>query len=149
ICLVDARLPSEEQRSGVLIKRRLTHAVKSPFRRGYQHGVQQSVNAVLAEQYDGLHCHDYHMLTIGALAKQVRPTPLVYDAHEYLAGWPFYSDSRTFSSRLKGRLVWEFEVWKEARNIRSTDRIVTISAGIAEAMRRRFHLQDLPLVVRN
>jgi glycosyltransferase involved in cell wall biosynthesis len=149
ICMMGAGFPSADERAGMLIKRCFHPAIKSPFRMGYVRAIENSVTSVLAEEYDALHCHDYHMLTIGARAKERRSKPLVYDAHEYLAGWPFYRDSPGRMNRFKGRLVWQYELWAERKNIRSADYVVTISRALSQAMSRRFQLPEPPLVIRN
>ena len=42
------------------------------------------------ENFDIIHCHDYHMLFVGTEVKKLAPAvKLIYDAHEYLRGWPF------------------------------------------------------------
>jgi glycosyltransferase involved in cell wall biosynthesis len=142
-------LSSEAMHCGIAVKRRFPAEIKSPFRLGYGDALEQSVTAVLSEEYDVLHCHDYHMLTIGTLAKARRTKPLVYDAHEYLSGWPFYRDSKGLANRLKGRLVWHYEKWAEGKNIHDADRTVTVSQALSDAMTRRFSLRVPPLVVRN
>jgi len=149
ICMVGDGLPLDEVRSGIPIKRRFPADIKSPFRLSYSSALEGSVAAVLAEEYDALHCHDYHMLTVGALAKARREKPLIYDAHEYLAGWPFYRDSPAFTNRLKGCLVWHYEVWAEKTNVPFADRVITVSHALSSAMTRRFNLAIPPVVVRN
>ena len=149
IGMIGEGLPSEVTRSGIGVKRRFPAGIRSPFRLGYADALEQSVTAVLAEDYDALHCHDYHMLTIGALAKSRLSKPLIYDAHEYLAGWPFYEDSPGRANRFKGRLVWHYALWAEKKHIMKADRVVTVSQAFSNAMVRRFGLLKPPVVLRN
>ena len=149
VCMLQEGLPREEERSGIPIKRRFPQDIKSPLRRGYSRALEHSVGSVLAEDYDAIHCHDYQMLAIGARAKAHRPKPLIYDAHEYLAGWPFYRDSSGWANRLKGWLVWRYEIRAEKRHIRTADGVVTVSQALSAAMTRRFNLKLPPVVIRN
>ncbi|MBX7131447.1 MAG: glycosyltransferase [Fimbriimonadaceae bacterium] len=149
ICMTGEGLPSKDERLGIPIKRCFPAEIRAPFRSTFLSAVHASVNAVLIEEYDALHCHDYHMLALGARAKAKRPRPLIYDAHEYLAGWPFYRDSPRLANRVKGWLVWHYEMVAERRNVSSADRVVTISQGLSDAMTRRFRLPTAPVVIRN
>jgi glycosyltransferase involved in cell wall biosynthesis len=149
MCVTDPSLPTEDERAGITIKRRFSIEIKSPFRKGYKQVVDDAVTAILAEDYDALHCHDYHMLHLGTLAKAKLPKPLIYDAHEYLTGWPFYKDSVGFINRFKGRLVWRHEINNERKNLGQVDHVVTVSQAISDAMTECFKMKVPPMVVRN
>jgi glycogen synthase len=145
----DPSLPAAEERDGYRIARALDPAIRSPFRPTYRPSLGRCTARVLSEDFEVLHCHDYLTLQIGARVKRAGGRTLVYDAHEFLPGWPFYRDSARLSARIKGRVVWGHEVRGERRNIRYADVCVTVSDAISRAMRARYDLPRAPLVVRN
>jgi glycogen synthase len=93
---------------------------------------------------DLIHAHDYRMLGVGARAKiragaKGRPIKLVWDAHEYLPG--LKPPSR--ATWLPAHCGYELEYSRYA------DAVVTVSAPIAELLRVRHRLPELPSVVLN
>ena len=93
---------------------------------------------------DLIHAHDYRMLGVGARAKiraraKGRPVKLVWDAHEYLPG--LKPPSR--ATWLPAHCGYELEYSRYA------DAVVTVSAPIAELLRARHRLPELPSVVLN
>jgi glycosyltransferase involved in cell wall biosynthesis len=82
------------------------------------------------------HCNDYNTIWVGAAAKLVLGSRLVYDSHELWAD---------------RNLRPEWRPWllaSEAVLVRSADRVLATSPGHANAMSSRYRLQT-PLVVRN
>jgi len=93
-----------------------------------------------------IHAHDMHMLGVAAVAaaraaERGRPVPWVYDAHEWVPGL----------SRYGGRTRRLISAWTdfESDYIRLADRVVTVSAPLAEALQERHSLPRTPDVVRN
>lgn len=149
MCLIHEELPSEDERNGIRILRRFPDEIKSPFRKTYQNIMAHCIDSILLETYDALHCHDYMMLDLGIRVKQRRTTTVIYDAHEYLAGWPFYKDTPSFSGRIKGKIVWKFRVKEEKKNIPKSDYVVTVSQAISDVLKNKHGLQSAPIIVRN
>lgn len=95
-------------------------------------------------QPDIVHAHDVDTLAIGARAKvraarAGRTVKLVYDAHEYVAGWYMPTDP-AFSRVMAAQ---------ERKHIHLADAVVTVSTPIAELLRDAYGLADLPAVVQN
>jgi glycosyltransferase involved in cell wall biosynthesis/SAM-dependent methyltransferase len=96
------------------------------------------VRALAAERPDVIHAHDAAMLLPGLLGRRLTGALLVYDSHELATGVP-YRDRR----------------W--AAFVRAIERlalprcaaVITVSDGIAEALRGRYALPATPAVVRN
>lgn len=101
----------------------------------------------LIERCDVIHAHD-----LGPVAASIRladawarrnpdqPRPrVVYDAHEY------YVEQTTKWTWLE-KFLWRLHA---QRWIRRADRVITVSDGIAEAMKRRYRLRELPVVLFN
>jgi glycosyltransferase involved in cell wall biosynthesis len=101
--------------------------------------------AVDALRPDLIHAHDFRMIGVGARAarrarERGRPARLVWDAHEFLPGIaPRRNHAR----------------WKPAHEayVREyapcADAVVTVSAELAELLRREHHLAEPPTVVLN
>lgn len=107
--------------------------------------------AILAVQPDVLHCHDQSMLHLGALIKQKHPSLfLLYDSHELFHAWPLnlskQGDTMLF---LKSWMVRHYQVFREKRNARYIDRLITVNQSLADNLRHYFRLRSDPVVLRN
>ncbi|MFC4147843.1 glycosyltransferase [Micromonospora mangrovi] len=94
---------------------------------------------------DLIHAHDFRMLGVGARAKiraaaQGRRVALVWDAHEFLPGLRPWRDHARW---LPAHRAHEREYAPHA------DAVVTVSADLAELLRREHRLPELPSVVLN
>ncbi|HEY6794018.1 MAG TPA: glycosyltransferase family 4 protein, partial [Kineosporiaceae bacterium] len=93
---------------------------------------------------DVVHAHDVHLL--GVVARAVararsagRDVAWLYDAHEWVPGL----------SRCGGRTARVIAAWAglEGRFIGQADAVLTVSPPLAEALRDRYRLPELPAVV--
>jgi glycosyltransferase involved in cell wall biosynthesis len=94
---------------------------------------------------DLIHAHDFRMIGVGARAAMRgraggRRVKLVWDAHEYLPG---ISPRRNHARWLPAHEAYVREYAPYA------DAIVTVSAELAELLRREHHLAKSPVVVLN
>jgi glycosyltransferase involved in cell wall biosynthesis len=87
---------------------------------------------------DAVHAHDVAMLGPGAVGARLTGARLVYDSHEYAVGVPY-------RERLWAWLVSALERVLIGR----ADAVIAVSDGIAERLRERYGLAELPAVVRN
>jgi glycosyltransferase involved in cell wall biosynthesis len=87
---------------------------------------------------DAVHAHDVAMLGPGVVGAWLTRARLVYDSHEYAVGVPY-------RERLWAWLVRTLERGLIGR----ADAVITVSDGIAERLRERYGLAELPAVVRN
>ena len=87
---------------------------------------------------EAVHAHDVAMLAPGVAGARLTGARLVYDSHEYAVGVPY-------RERLWAWLVSTLE----RVLIRRADVVITVSDGIAERLRERYGLAELPTVVRN
>jgi len=150
LALTSANDSPTEQRDGIHIVRCIDPEIKSPFHRGFKEHIAHAVDALAQQKPDAVHCHDYHMLRIGATFKAAHTNiPLVYDAHEYLEQWPFYKDSPTLMARIKGYWVWRHEKKAERKHTQLVDQLVTVSSGIARQFTNWKLLPTEPIVIRN
>ncbi|MDP7448879.1 MAG: glycosyltransferase family 4 protein [Candidatus Latescibacteria bacterium] len=110
------------------------------LRFSYPHFWRLAARQALATAADVFHAHDLDALWPAARAARRLAVPLVYDSHE------LFSRQSSLVNRPLIRGFWEF--W-ERRLLRTVDRVLTVSDAIAEDLRRRYNLTDLPAVVRN
>ncbi|MDR2380361.1 MAG: glycosyltransferase [Bifidobacteriaceae bacterium] len=92
---------------------------------------------------DLLHVHDLAQLPTGVHAKlrlagRGKTVPLIYDAHEYIAGW-----------MVQHEYVHTAYTSAEREAIKHVDGVVTVSEPIAEAMQTELGLPVRPTVVLN
>ena len=146
----DPSLPVEEETAFYRVIRRMNTGFKAPYRKVYKAKNEETIALILGLSFEVLHCHDYHMLILGAAVKQRLPgIMLLYDAHEYLRGAPAYQESKGLANKVKAFIVWRRALRDELKAIQAADKIVTITNGIAAKMRDDFRLATAPVVVRN
>jgi len=149
-CEMNAELPLEEERNGIKIVRKIDPILYAPLKKGYKTALGTIADEIAKEKVSFLHCHDFHMLTIGSeVKKRNNSIQLIYDAHEYLKGWPFYQTSINWKNRMKGWVVWNYLKSLEKKNIASADAVVTVTTGIAERLKNNNRLAVLPTVLGN
>jgi len=142
--------PEKEVKNGYTIIRDIQLSIDHPFSKAYKVFRKNFVDKMVAESFDILHCHDFKMIILGALIKRKRPNlKLVYDAHEFLPGWPLYEELKGWQNRLKGLLVWKRFVRHERRAIRACDAIITVGPALALEMKKEYGLKQEPAVLRN
>lgn len=150
LCTAEKGLAVKEIRNGYVIHRIIGADFNSPLSSGYREFIKKLVNTIGEFDFNVLHCHDFHMLIIGAEVKKMYPDiMLVYDAHEYLVGWPYYKTSTSWLNRMKGKIVWNYLIYKERKSIQFTDAVITISKGIAERLQQNNRLKTLPTILGN
>ncbi|HAP00606.1 MAG TPA: hypothetical protein DCQ93_01660 [Bacteroidetes bacterium] len=103
------------------------------------------------KSFDILHCHDQLMLYIGSKVKKLRPeTLLVYDSHELFHSWPInYSSRANPWVKLKSDVVRKVEVSREKNSARKIDHLITVSKSIGDDLKKYFHLNNEPKIIRN
>lgn len=145
-----ADLPAEETRGGMKVRRRLEPLFKSPLRRHYRENVAAVATEIASTDIAAVHCHDYQMLPYGAAAKRARPgLKLVYDAHEYLPGWPLHQTSVGLLNRMKGYLTWKEALRREREGARLADAMIVVSEPVAALYEKTLGLARPPTVVSN
>jgi glycosyltransferase involved in cell wall biosynthesis len=104
----------------------------------------ETFDDVLDDLRPGLvHAHDVDTLGLGARIKrraeeQGRAVKLIYDAHEYVAG----------VERLDA--TWRLAMLvEESNHIGLADGVITVIEPLAERLRQRYGLSELPVVVKN
>ncbi len=143
-------LPEKEMRNGYTIVRDISPSIDHPFSATYTTFVKKFVSQLAGEQMDVLHCHDYKMIVLGAQIITLQPrVKLIYDAHEFLPGWPMYQELRGLSNKLKGYVVWKMAVLQEAKAIQKANQVITVGPALAIEMQKEYGLTSTPLVVRN
>lgn len=135
-------LPRYEHKQNFTVQRlaRLDRGQKTRFIRKLmaylQYGLQ---SALLAKNFDVIHCHDLNTLPIGVCAKLLSRgrSKLVYDAHEYEINHGF-NDS-AFKIRC--------QYWLEKSLIRFADTVITVSNSIANEYARLYQIPKPYLVL--
>lgn len=144
-------LPAEEVLArGVHVRRVFSNFFLQPLRPAYRQELQAAAKRVAQFEADIVHCHDFYMLEIGVQAKRIRPQiKLIYDAHEYLQGWPFYKYTHSLAGRLKGWVNYRYLLHRQRHNIKYADHVITTTEAIAISMMHDHKLKTLPLVIAN
>lgn len=150
LCTIDNTLAAEEEKDGILIHRKIPYNFISPYGEKYKDFISNMISLIGMYKYDILHCHDFHMLSLGSEIKKINPKiKLIYDAHEYLVGWPYYLSSPKWFNRIKGKLVWKRFVENENKSISNCDNIITVTDSIAKKLKSNNKLSIKPTVIGN
>jgi glycosyltransferase involved in cell wall biosynthesis len=150
LATADAHLPEIELRDGYAIHRKIQHQFTKPFGKEYRSFVGKTVSIICSYDFEILHCHDFYMLDLGVYVKQKKTDiRLIYDAHEFLIGWPFYLDNKGWWNKLKGFIVWRKLILNEKKGIKAADNMLTITDSIANEFQRRYRLTQKPFVIGN
>lgn len=146
----DHKLPNTESRNGFRIHRAIGTDFITPFGEKHKLFLKESVQTICSFEFDFLHCHDFYMLKIGALVKVVKPEiKLIYDAHEYLKGWPFYQTNKGIINKLKGYIVWRKLIMDEKKAMNNTDLVITITPSLSKKFKSDHKLEFDPIVIGN
>lgn len=109
------------------------------LRRLYPDFWRRAFPLLLAARPDAYHAHDLDVLWPAARAAKRLDRPLVYDSHE------FWIEQSSLVDRPLMRALWSA---LERRLIGRVDRVITVSASIAQDLEARYGLEDV-LVLRN
>jgi len=119
---------------------RLTRTVRIPLRVALLFLFNLEVIALcLFRRSDVYHCHDAYPLLAAWVLKRLHGSRLLYDAHELFA-------SRNVESRF-GAILNRLATVYERMFIRAADRVVTVSQGVAEELKRRYRLGDVAVIL--
>jgi len=90
--------------------------------------------ALRVPRADLYYLHEYRLYPAVALARLLRPAPLIYDAHD------FYPESESEASRGRfwRRLFKPLLGWMERRCIAAADAVVTVSDGVARLIESHY-----------
>lgn len=114
-------------------------AVPLHFLRRHHRAARQ---ALLALRPNVVHANDCQTLPSAAAAKHAFRARIVYDSHEFA--------TEEHADNMRWRLVAQRHVQEiERRFIGVTDKVITVSDGIAEDLRALYGLPETPTVVRN
>jgi glycosyltransferase involved in cell wall biosynthesis len=146
----DPSLPERELRDHGMVERSVPRAIISPLSLKYVRARTRFARMLVAEGARCIHAHDHYCLDLAVAAKRIDPSiTIIYDAHEYLAGWPVHMESPRRIDRLKGGIVWWWCVQRERMNLRHCASIITVSRSLCEEMQRRNGLPTRPVLLRN
>ncbi len=149
LCMQTPGLPREEEINGFKVLRILPENVKDPK----AIGINQKLAKIIATRFDFdvLHCHDQFMLNLGVKLKKLlgdKPV-LVYDSHELFHAWPLNVDSKGLIVWLKSFLVRKYLIWRERKNAKHIDYLITVNTSLADDLETYFKLGKTPIVLRN
>ena len=149
VCMVGEGLASQENIAGIQVIRMITNEALDVKNTRYLDRLADEL--VARFQFEVVHCHDQLMFHLGTLVKKrLNKTVLLYDSHELFHGWPLnvtYGASPII--RLKSYLVRKFLIWREKRNAKHIDHLVTVNHSLANNLKGYFNLSDEPVCVRN
>jgi len=150
LAMSEPHLPHRVDTGTWTVERSIPGSIDSPLSRRYFADRARFASKLIADGVRRIHAHDHRCLDLAVAAKEQDPSiTIIYDAHEYLAGWPLYKESKARSNRIKGWVVWRWSVRRERRNLSHCEAIITVSRSLCEEMHQRFQLKAMPVLLRN
>lgn len=149
LCTQKDGLSYKENRGGVKIERIFDTTIFDPKNFRWDKIWAQKIVDTYA--FDILHAHDQTMLNIGAAIKKIKQTTLVYDSHELFHSWPLnLSNFKSTFVFVKSFLVRKWFVYREKKNAKKIDFLITVNQSIADDLCRYFQIDKTKIaVVRN
>ena len=90
------------------------------------------------------------MLSLAASLKRFKPgVKLVYDSHEYFAGWPVYRDVKGSLNKAKAFLVWKWLLINEKKVAAQADAVLCTTGFIQKRLEKRFGTKPIYSFIRN
>lgn len=150
LALRDEELPEKEEYPFVTVYRILQNIIKYPTRQNYYEYIEKMATQIVNMKPDVIHCHEHHCLTLGLEVKNLMPdVKVIYDSHEFLAGWPMYKDIPQWFNRLKGLIVYRRMVAKELAIAKKCDEVIAVNDSLSVEMQKHLELPKAPTVVKN
>ncbi|MEQ9063543.1 MAG: glycosyltransferase [Vicingaceae bacterium] len=153
--LKGSSLLEEEEMGGIKIRRVFGSALTAPYRREWKNFEKAFVGDISSMDYDIIHCHDFNMVPMGVAIKRKtdaefgKKIKVVYDSHEYLRGYKYYMRSSGAWNILKGKIVWNWYLYKEERSLGHIDALITVSESIIEEFKKRLPSNVPTELIRN
>lgn len=137
-----------EHFEGICVYRIFDHRIFDFKKRAYHKRIAKKISLFSP---DILHCHDQTMLNIAAFIKKELPSvTLIYDSHELFKYWPInYSSNAGLWLKIKSWLVRKYEVYREQKNSKHIDFLITVNHSLANILKKEFRLNTKPTVLRN
>ena len=66
------------------------------------------------------------------LKRKMNHLKIIYDAHEFISGWPYYQYEKKWFNYLKGAIVHIFFSHREKSNLKKVNSLLTVSEGLRE-----------------
>jgi len=132
VCGIHKELPTTEVKSGIPVHRLIdTPRLLRPTE--YSYAQQLAKDFVAKFEFDIVHAHDSFVLDIAVEIKKIKPSvKMIYDSHELFHGWPLDPLAKTsWTLYIKSLLVRKYHVWKEKRNAKHFDYLVTVNDSLA------------------
>lgn len=109
------------------------------------------VKQIATRNFSVIHCNDHTMLDLGVRIKKInKKTVLIYDAHELLKYWPtFFPPKTPLINIIKTRIIRRFEIYKELRNIKKADYVITVNQSLKNIFWKEYKVVREPVVIRN
>jgi glycosyltransferase involved in cell wall biosynthesis len=99
--------------------------------------------------FDIVHANDQTMLYLGSLLKKSKPQiKLIYDSHELFRAWPINTNAKGLTY-VKSIIVRKFLQYREAKNIKKADALITVNESIRNDLLFHFDLKINSVSIRN
>ena len=131
ICVEHSDFPKVEEAENLKIERCISKQIHSPLSKLWIKNEKKIIKKIIKTGIKNIHCHDYRTLPIGGkLKKSDKSFRIIFDSHEYLPGYPYYKRTSNFSNRIKGKIVWNYYLYRHNKYLKYADDIISVSQSI-------------------
>lgn len=98
--------------------------------------------------FDIVHAHDQVMLNLASKIKSITGKKIIYDSHELFRCWPLNSSAKGLI-KLKSIVVRRYLIYRESRNIRKINGLITVNESIRKDLISYYNLSMPTISIRN
>lgn len=136
-CVKSDKLEDFQENDQLTVRREIPVIFYRPFSEEYQNFVKDFAQRIAQTTPDFIHCHDFRMLFLGVEIKKLSPdSKLIYDSHEFLAGYPYFIRNSSLSSKMKGLFIWTSYIYREKKSFKYVDAVITVSENLRQRLEK-------------
>ena len=109
------------------------------YKNRFEKEIQSVANIIFKNKIKNILANDHVCLEFSVkLKRKYKHLNIIYDAHEFIIGWPYYQYEIKWVNYLKGALVHKIFCFKEKINIKKTSFLITVSEGLQKEYLKLF-----------
>lgn len=109
------------------------------YKNRFEEEIERVANIISKNKIKHILANDHACLEFSVkLKRKYEHINIIYDAHEFIIGWPYYQYEKKWFNYLKGALVHKIFCFKEKTNIKQTSFLITVSEGLKKEYLKLF-----------
>lgn len=132
ICTKSDKNINDESHPNLHIHRILDHGkIHQYYKNSFVKELDAIEKIIKDNEIKNILANDHICLEISCqLKRRLSYLDILYDAHEFIAGWPYYQYEKKWVTYFKGALVHKLFCYKEWSNLKKISSLITVSEGL-------------------